>query len=254
MSIPLSNTTLRNGIIQRIEQELGFPAAYISGNTNRLLDWVSSINIALDKAFHIIFGADGRWQFDDSNHTTYPILTGDLVDGQRDYSFTADSDSNLILDILRVFIRESATDPYYEIFPVDVQTADESEISQFVDGKNTEGAPYHYDKTATGIFLDPIPDANVSAGIELYVSREGSYFLGDGVAGSNAIEAGFAGLYHEYLVLEPCYRYARANTLLKKQETFKRDYLELEKKIKEFYSRRDKHERKIMRGKCINYI
>jgi hypothetical protein len=203
-----------------------------------------------DKAFHTIFEADGRWQFDDSNHTTYPILTGDLVDGQRDYSFTADSDSNLILDIERVFVRNSTTDPYYEIYPTDVQSADEYKISQFIDGLNTKGSPYHYDKTATGIFLDPIPDTNVSAGIKIYVSREGSYF-----ATSDTTKfPGFAGLYHEYLVLEPCYRYARANTLSKKQETFKRDYLELEKKIKEFYSRRDKHERKIMRGKQINYI
>ena len=243
MSIAYSDVTNKDGIIQRIEQELGLGDAYISGNTQRLKEWTGSINLALDKAFHIIFKADGRWQFDDSNHTTYPILTGNLVDGQRDYSFTADSDSNLILNIQRVFVRTSTTTPYFEIYPVDVQTAPETEISSFVDGLNTEGTPYNYDKTATGIFIDPIPKANVTAGIKLYVSREGSYFLGDGVAGSNAKVAGFAGLYHEYLVLEPCYRYARANTLSKKQETFKRDVLELEKRLEEFYAHRSKDER-----------
>lgn len=235
--------------MQRIEQELGFPATFITSDTNRLKDWTGSINLALDKAFHIIFKADGRWQFDDGNHTTYPILTGNLVDGQRDYSFTADSDSNLILDIQRVFVRNSSSQPYYEIFPTDVQSAPESEISSFVDGLNTEGQPYRYDKTATGIFLDPIPSANVTAGLKIYVSREGSYFT----TASTTTFPGFAGLYHEYLVLEPCYRYARANTL-KKQETFKRDVLELEKKIEQFYSRRDKHQRPIMTHRKINYI
>ena len=238
MSIPYSNKVKKNGLLQRIEQELGFPDAYITGATDRLRFWNGSINLALDKVLHVIFKADGQWQFDDGNHTTYPILTGDLVDGQRDYSFTADADSNLILDIQRVFVRESATDSYYEVFPVDVQSAPESQISQFVDGKNTEGAPYSYDKTSTGIFLNPIPDANVTAGLKIYVSREGNYFDYD----DDTEFAGFAGLYHEYLVLEPCYRYARANTL-KNRDVFKRDYLELEKKVEEFYAQRAKDER-----------
>lgn len=249
MSLAYSDTTNRDGIIQRIEQELGFPNAHISGDANRLKDWTGSVNLALDKVFHTIFRADGRWQFDDGNHTTYPILTGNLVDGQRDYSFTADSDSNLILDIQRVFIRTSTTQGYYEIFPTDVQSAPEGEISSFVDGLNTEGQPYHYDKTSTGIFLDPIPSVDVSAGLKIYISREGSYFT----TSDTTKFPGFAGLYHEYLVLEPCYRYARANSL-SKQETFKRDYLELEKKIEEFYSRRDKHLRPVMTHSKINYI
>ena len=249
MSLAFNDTTNKDGIIQRIEQELGFPEDYISGNTTRLAQWTGSINLALDKIFHVIFGADGRWQFDDGNHMTYPILTGNLVDGQRDYSFTADSNGILILDIARVFVRESATDPYYEVFPIDVQSAPESEITKIVDGLNTEGAPYRYEKTATGIFLDPIPDANVSAGIKVYVSREGSYFT----TASIATVPGFAGLYHEYCVIEPCYRYARANNL-PTREVFKRDYLEIEKDVKEHYSRRDKHERKIMTGRKINFI
>src|SRR3990167_10762952 len=110
MSLAFNDTTNQDGIIQRIEQELGFPEDYISGNSTRLAQWVGSTNLALDKIFHVIFGADGRWQFDDGNHMTYPILTGNLVDGQRDYSFTADSNGILVLDIARVFVSESTTD------------------------------------------------------------------------------------------------------------------------------------------------
>ena len=238
MSLPYSDTSGKDGILQRIEQELGFSDAYITGDSTRLAIWTGSVNLALDKAFHIIFGADGRWQFDDGNHTTYPILTGNLVDGQRDYSFTQDSDSNLVLSIDRVFVKEGASDPYFEIFPVDVQSAPESQIKGFIDGQNTEGVPYTYDKTSTGIFLDPIPDTNVTAGLKVYVSREGSYFT----TASTTTKPGFAGLYHEYLVLEPAYRYARANNL-QNREVLKRDVLEMEKAITEFYSRRSKDER-----------
>lgn len=214
--------------------------------------WAASINLAIDRVFHIIFKADGKWQFDDSGHTTYPILTGNLVDGQRDYSFIQDSDGNLILDIQRVFIRTSATSPYYEIYPVDAQSDEEGKISSIVDGLNTEGQPYQYDKTATGLFLDPIPSANVTSGLKVYVSREGSYFATVATFDTTK-KPGFAGIYHEYVVLEPCYRYARANNLQMK-ETLKRDVLEMEKQIIEFYSKRDFHDRPTMTMKKILFI
>lgn len=252
MSIQFSDTSTYKGLIQFIERTLGFPRTYISGNADRLLDWTAELNLALDKVFHVIFKTDGRWQFDDSNHTTYPILTGNLEDGQRDYSFTTDSDSNLILAIQRVFVRTSATTAYYEIYPVDVQTAPESEILSFVDGLNTEGIPYSYDKTATGIFLDPIPKADVTAGLKIYVSREGSYF-DNTTTGWASKKAGFAGLYHEYLILDACYRYARANDL-QKREVLKRDLLELKKDVEEFYAHRSKDERNVITMEPIIYM
>ena len=251
MSLKYSRTgaTQKDGILQMIEQTLGFPDGYITGDATRLAMWTGSVNVALDKAFHIIFSADGNWNFDDSNHTTYPILTGNLIDGQRDYSFTADADGNVILDIFKVFVRKSTTDPYYEIYPVDVQRDAEDDISSFADGLNTEGQPYKYDKTATGLFLDPIPNANVTAGLKLYVNREGSYFA----TTDTTKVPGFAGLYHEYLVLEPAYRYARAHRL-DVQETLKRDVLEMEKDIVKFYSRRNKDERPYISMAPINFM
>lgn len=249
MSLQFNKTSGdRRGIIQRIEQKLGFPATHISGDSTRLAQFTGIVNMALDNAFHLIFKADGRWQFDDNNHTTYPILTIDLVDGQRDYSFTADADSNLILSIDRVFLRMSTSEPYYEIFPRDVQTDAEGEISGFVDGLNTEGRPQTYDKTATGIFLDPIPNASVTAGLKVYVNREGSYFATD----STTKTPGFAGLYHDYLAIWAAYDYALANRL-DAQETLKRDMLEMEEKITDFYSRRDFHDRPGMTMEPVTY-
>lgn len=249
MSLAYSDTTGKDGILQRIEIKLGFPDGHITGDSTRLARFTGMVNLVLDKVFHIIFKADGKWQLDDSGHSTYPILTGDLVDGQRDYSFIQDSDGNLILDIHRVFVKHSSSSPYYEIFPADVQSDDEVKISSYVDGQNTEGAPYSYDKTATGLFIDPIPNANVTSGLKVYVSREGSYFT----TADTTKKPGFAGLYHDYLVLGVCYDYASANNL-KSREVFKRDMLEMEKQITEFYSKRDFHDRPIMTGKKILFI
>src|SRR3990167_9794420 len=251
MSLVISQTTTKKGILQMIEQTLGFPDAYITGDSTRQAQWLARVNLSLDKAFHIIFGADGKWQFDDRNHTDYPIITTNIVASQRDYSFTTDENSNLILDIARVFYRKSTTEPYYELFPIDVQSDAESEISSIVDGMNTEGQPTKYDKTATGIFLDMIPPSAVTSGLKIYINREGSYFTSSDVTAQTKTP-GFAGLYHLYCVYEPAYQYAVANNL-SNREALDREVQRLELDITEYYSRRSRDERTVMYGEPINY-
>lgn len=226
--------------------ELGFPDAYITGDTTRLKQWTGSINLALDRVFHIIFGADGKWQFDDSNHTKNPFIFTDLTISQRNYNFSTDEQSNLILDIESVYAKQSATSAYYLLKPRDMQSEGDT---AFTDGLTISSWPLSYDKSGNGIKLDYTPPATVTSGLKLFINREGSYFA----TSDTTKTPGFAGLYHEYLVLEPCYRYARANGL-KSQETLKRDVLELEKQITEAYSRRARDERHIMTGKKIKYI
>jgi len=245
MSLSFSDTTNKDGIIQRIEQELGFPDGYISGEATRLKFWTGSVNLALDRAFHIIFGADGKWQFDDSNHTKNPVIYTDLTINQRIYNFTTDEQSNLLLDIFAVYARQSTTSPYYLLTPGDAQSDGDTD---FTDGITHNGWPDSYDKTGNGIKLNRTPESTVTLGLQLFINREGSYF-----ATSDTTKIpGFAGLYHEFLVLEPCYRYARANKLESK-ETFKRDVLELEQRITDYYSRRSRDERTVMTGEFNEY-
>ena len=162
------------------------------------------INIAIDKVLSMIFSVGGTWQFDDANHTDYPIITTDLVSGQRDYTFTMDQSSNLILEIYRVEIADSDGN-FFDIFPVDV--ASRQAPTSFTDGQNLEGQPYCYDKLGNGIFLDPIPDYSYSAGLRMYINREASYFI----ATDTTKKAGFAGIFHEYLSLRPSYQFAYRN-------------------------------------------
>jgi hypothetical protein len=245
MSLAYSDTTNKDGIIQRIEQELGLGDTYISGDSTRLALWTGSINLALDKALHIIFGADGKWQFDDSNHSKNPFIFTDLTISQRHYNFSSDEQSNLILDIHSVYVKTSATNPYYLLNPVDLQSGGDT---TFTDGLDTNGWPCEYDKTGNGIILDLTPTATVTNGLKIFINREGSYF-----ATSDTTKVpGFAGLYHEYLVLDPAYRYARANNLVNK-ETLKRDLMELEKDIVEYYSRRTRDERPMITNEPISY-
>lgn len=248
MSLVFNDTSTYKGIIQKIERLVygNDAVGRITGNTTLFKQWTAEVNCAMDRAFHIIFMADGRWQFDDSNHTDYPIIATNLVANQRDYSFTTDGNSNLILDIHKVLIADDSG-LYHEAERVDVQSEDA--MDAFWDGQNVAGQPYRYDKTANGIFLDPVPSYNETSGLKIYISREGSYFT----TSDTTKKAGFAGLYHEYLAVYPAWQYAQANSLAN-QNALYQNVLALEKSITEHYSRRQKDERHVMTHKKINYV
>lgn len=247
MSLQFSDTTGKDGIIQFIEETLGFPDGYISGDTTRLKKWTGSINLAMDKVFHVIFRADGKFNFDDKNHTDNPIIFIDLDSTQKNYSFTADANSNVVLDFHKVMARQSTTSPYYTLTTRDAQSEDDD--SSLTNGLTTTGWPSEYDKTANGINLDTFAPSNVTRGLKIYINREGSYFT----TSDTTKTPGFAGLYHEYLILEACYRYARGNGL-KNQETLKRDLLEMKADVLDYYSKRSRDERTVMEGERIIFI
>lgn len=208
-------------------------------------DKTADENLAIDFVYATIFAAGGTWQFDDSNHTDYPIITTNLVSSQRDYAFTTDENGNLILDIYKVMVKDSSG-IYHEIDPVDVQS--EADMDSFYDGQNVTGTPTRYDKTANGIFLDKIPSYNSTDGLKIYINREGSHFL----TTDTTKMPGFAGLYHEYVALRPSYQYAYRNglpnTLLLQNEM-----ITMERKIEEHYGKRERDiKRRLVPGKEDN--
>lgn len=230
MSLQFNNTTTKNGIIQRIERNCGFNDGDISGNTTRLAQFTGDINVALDAAVAKILAASGTWQFDDSNNTDYPIITTNIVSGQRDYSFTTDGSSNLVLGVYRVLLANS-NGVFAEIQPVDQATpnTNNNDTTSFISGANTTGTPNRYDKFSNGIFLDPIPNYNYTGGLKLFVNREASHF----VTSDTTKKPGFAGSFHEYLVLKVSYEFARGK--LKNENSLLRDLVAMERSMEEFY-------------------
>jgi hypothetical protein len=202
------------------------------------------VNVAIDKVLSMIFSVGGTWQFDDSNHTDYPIITTDLVSGQRDYTFTQDGSSNLILEIYRVAIADENGN-FFDVFPVDVESR-EAPLG-YIDGIDTEGMPITYDKLGNGIFLDPIPNYNATGGVKIYINREASYFD----SGDTTKKAGFAGIFHEYLVLRPSYQFAYRNGKANAQ-VLQNEMLRMEEEIKEFYQKRSKDEVRTITGRANN--
>lgn len=236
MSLQFSNTTSKNGIIQRLERVLGFQDGDISGNSLRLAYFTGDVNVALDEVFAMIFEAGGTWQFDDSNHTDLPFITTDIVSGQRDYSFLTDGSGNLILDIHRVMVADS-TGVFREIEPIDIQTPNNTNVNTdtLIDGQNRSGVPTRYDKTGNSILLDLVPNYNYDNGLKVFTNREGSYFA----TTDTTKKAGFAGTLHEYLVLQPAYKYAR-DKQLDNLVRLEKDVLEMREAIKKHYGKRER--------------
>jgi hypothetical protein len=211
-----------------------------------MADRTADENLAIDYIMAKIFQVGGRWQFDDSNHTDYPIITTDLVAGQRDYSFTTDEQGNLILDVYKVMVMNE-DGRYEEIYPVDMQS--ESGTENLWDGQNVQGTVFRYDKTANGIFLDQIPATSRTGGLKVFINREGSHFT----VSDTTKMPGFAGLFHEYVGLRPCYRYATDHDM-KNAEVLKRDMMEMETCIMKHYRDRSKDENLVLQAEEINYI
>lgn len=214
-------------ILSQIDREAKSSTASYS-----VADKTADVNVALDFVLSTIFKAGGTWQFDDSNHTDYPIITTNIVSGQRDYGFVTDQQGNLILDIYKVVMAQP-DGTFVDITPTDVQS--ESGNEGFYDGNDTTGTPTKYDKTANAIFLDSIPNYNYTDGLKVYINREGSYFT----TVDTTKKAGFAGLFHEYLAIRPAYYYASRNSLPSAKSLYDR-MSKMEDAIKSYYGKRER--------------
>lgn len=226
MSLQFNDTTNKNGIIQQIERACDFNDGDISGDADLLAMFTGDVNLAVDEVTAMILTADRSRQIDDYNHTKYPILTIDLVADQQNYSFYKDEQSNLIVHIHKVMCADS-NGVLRTLIGKNQQDLG-TDTDGFNDGLNTKGTPLYYDKTADGIFLNPIPNYAVTDGLKVFIDREASHFT----ASDTTKVAGFLSLFHEYLVLKPAYRYARDKSL-PNENSLKRDMLEMRQYIED---------------------
>jgi hypothetical protein len=218
------------------EKEIGANRGDISGNLIRLKEFTAEANNALDEYTRLAISASGRWKFDDSNHTDFPEITTDLVAGQREYTFVNDEEGNVILDIYRVYVKDSEG-KFKLIKPIDADT--ETVDKSNYDGQDIEGDTYEYDKTANGILLNLVPQDGVIEGLKVSINREASYF-----EHSDTIRRpGIYGLHHKYLYLKPALDYARRNTLTS-YPRIEMEVLRIEREIKDGLNRRAKDERR----------
>jgi hypothetical protein len=238
VSLVFSDTVNNSGIIQHIEKTCGFEYGDITSNPKRFQYFTELVNLASSRVHVLIFDVGGTWQYDDHNHPDYNIITTDLITNQRDYPFVSDGSGNLVLEVQDVLVKDRAG-IYRKIHPVDVPTG---APVNYTDGRDITGEPITYDKLQQSIFLDPIPDYDSIDGLKLYISREGIRFT----VSDTTKKAGFAGLFHEYLVLAPTYKYMLTNNM-KPTNGYGREVAIMEQAIQEYYRKREKDVVKTMR-------
>lgn len=235
----------KSGIVEKVDALSGS-----SSDSYPIEEKTRDINLGLDRVFSIIFRAGGKWKFDDSNHEDYPTITADLVQGQRDYTFTEDEQGNLILEIEKVFIKTQASGGgqgvFQEIFPADPTS--ERGTETFYDGLDVQATPWRYQKQGNGLILGTLPGYSQEDSIKMYISREGSYFSVD----DTTKMPGFAGLYHSYLAIFAALEYAKANTLTV-AASLAVDKANMEDEIQKFYGNRARDERSVMRPRITRF-
>lgn len=137
-----------------------------------------------------ILQSQDDWDFDDSNTTDYPILTTNLTANQQMYILPTNT-----LEIKRAEVTYDGVN-WQKLTSFDIgdrllPTATNA-ISDF-----STSAPY-YDVQSGSVFLYPIPTANVTAGLKIWISRLVTEFT---TAQYNAgtLEPGFDALFHDII-------------------------------------------------------
>lgn len=191
---------------------------------------VNSVNNYLDTVAGYAIGADGRFQWDDTNHSKLPEGTTALTINQSDYSFLTDEQGNQILNLLGVSILRNGK--YEELTPVD-----RSQVNTANFGTES-GDPMSYDKIADNIIrLDKLPLATVSAGLKFYFQRVPSYFT----ASDTTKQPGVPPLLHRGFVIAGAYDGALTLGLANLQP-LGQEFIKEQQKMIAYFDNRNKDE------------
>lgn len=228
-----SDTTNDSGIVQEARWLVG-------ANTSSypIKDLTRNVNRWFDRAVSLIFQADGRWQWDDSNQTTFPNATTDLVLGQQDYSLEV---SHLRIERVEV---KGTDGNWHKLTPFDPKDIKGS-IEEF---EENDGSPRYYDVIANSVYLYPAPNYSQADSIKVWFQRRGSYF---DTTDTTKIP-GFAEIFHRYLSLGAAYDYALKNNVANRNQ-IREEISLMEESIKDFYALRQPDEHVKLSAHTINY-
>lgn len=214
------------------------------------------VNQAYEQVVGWLINLDGKWQFDDTNYTNFPIGTYTLVNSQGVYSF-----NDKFLQLLDVQVMDDDGD-YQIIKPIDQKDTQSSQPLR--EEFTTDGFPLYYDKlTSDTIELLPAPDNGVTvtlaSGLRIYFKRTAKIFTSAEVTTGTKVP-GFDSTHHiilSWMAARPyCMKYHKdrvreLNALIgdttPRPTGMKRDI------IKQF-TKRSKDERDIIKPKKELYI
>lgn len=191
------------------------------------MDFTRSANQAKDRVETLILRSDTRWTWDDSNNSSLPIGTQNLIASQEDYAVPATD-----LKILKVRIKDSAGN-LVTLDPVNRRDLTDAQLTA------TAGDPKRYFKIGRSVFLNPKPSYASTAGFEVQFQRSGTAFT---IADTTAVP-GFDSNFHRLISLYSALDYCEANDLSKRAQKIQARIDKMEMELISFYSERDRDEK-----------
>lgn len=218
-----SDSSTKLGIVQEIHSICNSDATMYP-----VADITRRVNAALDDYIQIALSMDKLHQWDDTNITSLPIATFDIVSGQRSYALNLDQGNYQILKIHKLYVKDSSG-LFSQVNPLNVSDSEANETFQD-NSTQAQGSPKNYTWFAGSLFLDPIPNYNSTAGGKIIYQRTGSYFT----ASDTTKVPGIPYMHHMFLA-----RKAAIPFLVEKQRPQKNDIMALlaqdEKNIENYY-------------------
>ena len=159
-------------LLKSVEFWTGMNTGDISGDASLKSDITARLNIRLDRYSGRLGASSSMSQTDDTNYTNHPFSLFDIVEDQHDYEFLLDEDGNAITDITAVLIKVGSS--FRKINKV---TLDNSNAELIMSPNSKPGIPTQYLERNNTIFLDPVPNYNLSEGGKLFYKRSPSYFV-----------------------------------------------------------------------------
>ncbi len=224
------------GIVDDIDFLIGTnTSSYSLANKTR------NINNRLDVVVSMIMMADGKWEYDDDNHTDLPVGTTDLVNGQDNYEIAAAD----FLDILRVELKQPNGTSLW-LLPIDYDELRGTAMTEF---QKTNGIPRYYDKVGSSIVLYPTPNYTYDEGLKVYYKRNAVQFD----AADTTEEPGFNRQYHRLLSIGAGIDYCIPNGLDKKLIVLNKLWNDMSEGLINFYSARSKDKKVSLQPRKENY-
>ena len=231
-----SDTSTLLGLLQRCEIFTGLGNGNITGDSTLKAHFTGLINDEYGSFVADAIEADGRFQYDDSNHTKQPAATFDLVASQSTYNFITDEQGNQILRLGYITIKDPEGN-WINLTPIDISEFEKTgqAYDEFME---TPSTPRYFDiQDGTGVRLFPAPNYNSTGGGKVYFQREPDYFT----ASDTTQKPGLPGFTHVGLAYG-----ATAVWFLSKNDNRADRFLEKRKEVRnqliEFYSRRNRYE------------
>lgn len=221
---------------QGLVQDITFLTGANLASDYKINERTRNINEAYGKVASIILKADGRWQWDDPNHTNEPTAACDLKDGQGNYTVLVPVPTALQdwLIVERVEVLDTNDNG------VLLKPFDKNDLKvAWSEYEDVDDTPRHYDFRGSSIHLKPSPNYDKSNGCIITFKRNPSYFAVD----ATTKRPGFARLFHRYLSLSASYDWFLKVSKESRAKAVKNDMYVMEREIAEFYSKRDKFER-----------